>query len=153
MGCRCCVFQCCVCVWLEACSRIHWCSVGDMAVFQQTVPDWHGDSSHSELEGGLPCDEGAGASWLLGHGALRRGHLAQSAGPQAVERGCHFHPQSPSHEETVCWMQTGEVSSNAADTGHDIATVLMDKRWITWTCVSLQYKWPKCIKWYWLTQT
>lgn len=99
-----------------------------MAVFQQTVPDWHGDSSHSELEGGLPGHEGAGASWLLGYGVLRWNHLTPSCGPQTMERSCHFHPQSPSHhQEAICWLQTGEVWSNVGRSGLDIAIVLSGK--------------------------
>lgn len=115
------VFQYCVyfflVLWLCACARIYWCSVGDMAVFQQTVPDWHSDSSHSELEGGLPDHEGAGTAWLLGYGVLRRSCLAQSCSSQTVERSCCFHPQSASQQqETISWMQTGEGSSRVGFT-------------------------------------
>lgn len=79
-----------------------------MTVFQQTAPDWHGDSPHSELEGGPPGLQGAGAPRLLGRGVLWWHRLAQPRGPQDLERSCHSDPQSPrNHQETVCRLQTG----------------------------------------------
>lgn len=82
-----------------------------MTVFQQTAPDWHGDSPHSELEGEPPGLQGAGAPWLLGRGVLRRRRLAQPHGPQDVERSGHSDPQSPrNNQETVCRLQTGRDS-------------------------------------------
>lgn len=79
-----------------------------MTVFQQTAPDWHGHSSHSELEGGPPVLQGAGAPRLLGRGVLRRRRLDQSCGTQDLERSRHSDPQSPrKHQETVCRLQTG----------------------------------------------
>lgn len=80
-------------------------------VFQQTAPHWHGDSLHSELEGGPSGHQGPGTSWLLGHGVLRRRSFAQPSRPQDLERSRHSHPQSPrNHQETVCWLQTGQDS-------------------------------------------
>lgn len=83
-----------------------------MTVFQQTASNWHGDSPHSELEGGPPGLQGPGASRLLGCRVLWGRPLAEPRRPQDLERSRHSYPQSPrNHQETVCWQQTGWDSS------------------------------------------